>query len=608
MKPSVQGNLVGIKHTILAALEGLYLLEAGKEILASPQLVAQMAILSHQMKREIAVYLNRRGRVAAVAVGDYGTVSLPEIRGRKDSSRLSGIRCIHTHPAGGPELSPLDLTSLANLKLDCMAAVEITGGEASRVQAAYLQPQGGKLGQEAMVVELLASELEEHPFAGIVALIEKEISPELNTTGLAVDKVILAAIERPGDVWTAEDSLEELAELARSAGAEVLGQISQKRLRPEPSTFIGQGKARELGMVVQETGANCLIFDEELSAAQIRNLEAAAGCKILDRTSLILDIFASRAQSREGKLQVELAQLKHLLPRLTGLGAVLSRLGGGIGTRGPGETKLETDRRHIRRRISELERELDGVKKQRTLQRTRRQAASVPVVSLVGYTNAGKSSLLNALTNSQVLAEDKLFATLDPVTRRLSLPGNQEILLTDTVGFVRKLPHTLVAAFRATLEEVLQAELLVHVVDAAHPGLTEQIKAVAEVLSELGAGNKPVVMAFNKLDKLDKPAAAEIERILRGYPFAAAVSAQTGEGLDRLMDVIAQLLPAQREVSALIPFERGDLLAAVHRDGQVKELEYDTGGTRVRALVGPRLAGLLKPFSVNLREDTGYEI
>ncbi len=607
MKALVQGNLVGIKNNILEALEGLYQLEVGKEILASPQLVAQISFLSYRIKREVAIYLNRRGRVVAVAVGDYGTVTLPEVRGRKDANRLSGIRCIHTHPTGGPQLSPLDLTSLANLKLDCMAAVEITDGEVGRIHAAYLQPQRGKLEREVMVVELLPSELEEHPFAGVVALIEKEIYPELGTTDMVIDRAILVSIERPGEGWTAEESLAELAELAWTAGAEVLEKISQKRLRPEPASFVGQGKARELGMVVQESGANCLIFDDELTPAQIRNLEVLAGCKILDRTSLILDIFASRAQSREGKIQVELAQLKHLLPRLTGLGTVLSRLGGGIGTRGPGETKLETDRRHIRRRISELERELEGVKKHRALQRTRRRAASLSVVSLVGYTNAGKSSLLNALTDSQVLAEDKLFATLDPVTRRLSLQRNQEILLTDTVGFVRKLPHNLVAAFRATLEEVVQAELLVHVVDASHPGLAEQIKAVEEVLAELGAGSKPVVMAFNKMDKLDEQAAVEMERMLRGYPFAASVSALTGEGLDKLVDVIGRLLPAQSEISALIPFERGDLLAAVHRDGQVKEMEYDTGGTRVKALVGPRLAALLKPFCVNLREESGCE-
>ncbi len=600
MKREIQGNLAGIKSTVLDALQALYEHVVPRNLLISRELLEGLAALSYQINREIALYINRRGQVIMVAVGDYGTVNLPEIKGRKDPSRLSGVRCIHTHPESGPELSALDLTSLINLKLDCMAAVEVRGHQPGRIQVAYLQPRDGVIGKETVVFELELAELDEHPIHSIVGLIDRQVAGGVVNTEQLEERAILVALDQGCDGWSMEDSIAELGELARTAGAKVLGVVSQKRSRPDPATFIGQGKARELGMHVQEMEANCLIFDEELSPAQTRNLEILAGCKILDRTSVILDIFAARAQTREGKIQVELAQLKYILPRLTGLGTVLSRLGGGIGTRGPGETKLETDRRHIRRRISELEKDLNGVKKHRALQRAKRQTVPVPLVSLVGYTNTGKSSLLNALTNAQVLAEDKLFATLDPVTRRLIIPGNREILLTDTVGFVRKLPHHLVAAFRATLEEVVQADILIHVIDASHPGLAEQIRAVESVLKELGAGEKLTVMAFNKIDKVES--GPELESLLRAFPFAVSTSALTGQGLAQLAIMLGRLLPEQSEVLALLPFHRGDLLSLVHREGEVKELDYLPEGVKIRALIDPKYTSLVKPFLIREEE------
>lgn len=601
LKPVVKGNLAGIKNSVLHALQGLYEFTVAKNLLISPELVWELAVLTSQVNREIAVYLNRRGQVIEVAVGDHATVSLPDVKGRKDPNRLSGVRCVHTHPESSPELSVLDLTSLSSMKLDCMAALEVRDGQPGRINAAYLQPEDRILGRQAVMVEILPAELLEHPFQSIIALIDKQTAGGVYTSVPCEERAVLVALDTGSNGWTAAESLAELAELARTAGARVLSSVSQKRSKPDPATFIGRGKARELGMLAQELDANCLIFDDELSPAQTRNLELLAGCKILDRTAVILDIFASRAHTREGKVQVELAQLKHLLPRLSGLGSVLSRLGGGIGTRGPGETKLETDRRHIRRRIAELEKDLEAIKTHRTLQRTRRKDVPVPIVALVGYTNAGKSSLLNALTNSQVLAEDKLFATLDPITRHLRAPGQRDILLTDTVGFVRKLPHHLVAAFRATLEEVVQADLLVHVVDASHPGLAEQVRAVEEVLHELRADDKPTLVAFNKIDKPEL--ASDLASLRSGFPHSVLVSALTGQGLDELARLIGTLLPALGEILVLIPFERGDLLAAVHNEGEIRNLEYLAEGAKVKVLAGPRLAALIRPFALDALEQ-----
>ncbi len=591
MKHELTGTTTGIKAGLLVELTNLYELTVDKSQLVSAELVDRLAFLTGQIGREIAVYLNRRGQVVEVAVGDQATVSLPEVKGRKGSG-LSGIRCIHTHPDGPATLSALDLTSLLSLKLDCMAALSVRQGIPESINVAYLQPVNGKLGKDITIFELDTLSFEEHPFFTIVTLIDKQTGSDPALTRQEDEKALLVALDLGQDGFSATESLSELAELALTAGAQVLGSVMQKRPRPDPGTFIGQGKAQELARMVQETGANCLIIDDELSPAQTRNLEILVGCKILDRTSLILDIFAARAKTREGKIQVELAQLEYLLPRLTGLGTVLSRLGGGIGTRGPGETKLETDRRHIRKRISELQTELEGVKKHRNLHRLNRQG--VPVVALVGYTNAGKSTLLNKLTDSDVLAEDKLFATLDPVTRKIKLNGNREILLTDTVGFVHKLPHHLVAAFRATLEEVVQADLLLHVVDASHSGMAEQIKAVEQVLRQLEAGDKPMLVAFNKLDKAD--VSEDLERLYKQFPHAVKVSALTGEGLVQLHEQISLLLPSQMEVEAIIPFDRGDLLSLVHTEGTVIRLEYLPKGVSIRALVNSRVAGLLNPY------------
>jgi len=363
-----------------------------------------------------------------------------------------------------------------------------------------------------------------------------------------------------------ELSLKELAQLAETAGVGVVGTVMQNRDVPDSKWFVGKGKALELKELVRECGATTAIFDQELSGAQVRNLEETLDAKIIDRTQLILDIFAGRAKTREGILQVELAQLTYLLPRLSGQGKNLSRLGGGIGTRGPGETKLETDRRHIRRRISELKRQLESVALHRSLHRERRKKAGAVQIALVGYTNAGKSTLLRQLTAADVLAEDKLFATLDPTSRALKLPSGKEVLLTDTVGFIQHLPHDLVAAFRATLEEANEADLLLHVVDASSPMRDRQREVVQQVLAELGAAGKPTLLVYNKIDACS---AASLS-LLAGGPETVRVSAFSRRDMDVLLRRIEDKLLG--EVGRFrLPAERGDLAALAYRVGEVTE-------------------------------------
>lgn len=388
----------------------------------------------------------------------------------------------------------------------------------------------------------------------------------------------------------------ELAELAQTAGATVTGQATQKLAAIYPATFIGTGKARELAEQCRAIAVDTIIFDEELSAAQSRNLEKIFECKILDRTSLILDIFAQRAQTREGKLQVELAQLQHLLPRLTRYWEHLSRQKGGIGMRGgEGETQLEADRRRVQERIHRITLELEQVRRQRTTQRTGRVRNSWPLASIVGYTNAGKSTLLNRLTGAEVLAEDKLFATLDPTTRRLRLPTNQNVLLTDTVGFIRKLPHGLVEAFKATLEEVVQADLLLHVVDASHPHPEEQIDAVKKVLDEIGAHDKPTLMVFNKIDLLESR--EKLQSLLEAHRPSVAISAATGEGVPHLFEQLGlELRPIRDFVELAIPYDATQVMARLHKVGQVLERKYQGKWARFKVRIPPLFRNEFEPY------------
>ena len=413
---------------------------------------------------------------------------------------------------------------------------------------------------------------------------------EVEYRALRLERVVLLGVWTEGSLATAEHSLRELAMLAETAGSQVLAGLTQRRGRPDAATYVGAGKAAELAGIVAATGADTVICDGELTPGQLRKLEDVVKVKVVDRTALILDIFAQHARSKEGKAQVELAQMQYLLPRLRGWGESLSRQaggrvagGGGIGTRGPGETKLETDRRRIRTRITRLRREIDQMATGRAVRRDMRRRREVPSVAIAGYTNAGKSSLLNRLTGSHVLVDDSLFATLDPAVRQAKLPNGTQITLTDTVGFVRHLPHQLVDAFRSTLEEVLDADLILHVVDGRDPEPGRQIAAVREVLAEIGGGDVPELVVINKADAADP---IEVKGLRLVERRSVVVSARTGEGIGDLLAEVERLLPRQpRDVSALVPYARGDLLARIHADGEVLAVRHTDAGTEIRARV-----------------------
>jgi GTP-binding protein HflX len=434
--------------------------------------------------------------------------------------------------------------------------------------------------------------------------------PTLSADVDAKERVVLVGVQLDGAHEDEQVSLDELAALVRSAGGEVVGSLVQRRAKPDPATFVGRGKLAEVAEEVRATDAQTVVFDEELSPAQLRNLEESISAKVIDRTILILDIFAQRARSAEGRKQVELAQLVYGLPRLRGWGQALTRIGGAsggggrgggagrapIGTRGPGETQLEIDRRRIERRMLKLRKELKELRKRRALSRKRREE-NVPNIALVGYTNAGKSTLLNYLTKAGVAVEDRLFSTLDPTARRLRLPDRGTVVLSDTVGFIRKLPHGLVEAFASTLEHVAGADLLVHVVDASHADPDSDVAAVDEVLAEIGATEVPRLLVLNKMDELSPSAR---ERIAARFPESVSISALTGEGVDRLLEVVAERIEERSvEVEALLPYADGSLLARLHDAGRVASASHEEGGVRVTVRARASDLGALRPYLVD---------
>jgi len=424
---------------------------------------------------------------------------------------------------------------------------------------------------------------------------------EVEYRELRLERVVLMGVWTDGTLATAENSLRELSRLAETAGSQVLDGLIQRRSRPDSATYVGAGKAAELAELVASTGADTVICDGELAPGQLRRLEGIVRVKVVDRTALILDIFAQHARSKEGKAQVELAQLQYLLPRLRGWGESLSRQaggrvagGGGIGTRGPGETKIETDRRRIRARVTKLRRELTEMSAGRQVQRGQRRRRAVPSVAIAGYTNAGKSSLLNRLTGAQVLVDDSLFATLDPAVRRARTPSGLPFTLTDTVGFVRHLPHQLVDAFRSTLEEVTEADLILHVVDASDADPRAQIAAVREVLGQIGAGDLPELVVINKADAADP---IEVEGLRLAERGSVVVSARTGAGIEDLLREIERLLPRRdQEVVVTVPYDRGDLVSRAHQEGEVLAVRHGQDGTELTARVPPGLAAELGRF------------
>lgn len=420
------------------------------------------------------------------------------------------------------------------------------------------------------------------------------------------ERALLVGLERSSlDHWEQAESLAELGELVKSAGGEVAHTAVQKLDRPVAASYIGSGKAEEFARYCAGHNIQSVVFDDELTPAQSRNLERIMGRKVIDRTQLILDIFAQRAKSREGKLQIELAQLQYLLPRLTRMWTHLSRQSGGIGTRGPGETQLEVDRRRVMEKIARLERELEEVRQHRSVQRAGRLRQHWPIVSLVGYTNAGKSTLLNRLTDAEVYAADKLFATLDPTTRQFTLPNKQKILLSDTVGFLKKLPHHLVESFKATLEEVAEADLLLHVVDLSHDLFETQITAVNKVLEEINATGKQTVLIFNKIDRVEN--AALVEHVLRTHQHSVAISAQSGEGIETMLHEIEHQVRSWRlRVKLVIPNHETAILAELHRVGRIVDKSYIDDMVHVTAHIPPQLQGRLKNYMVEGNDDTAH--
>lgn len=596
----IQGNTEGIRNSVLAELDILYSIKTQKQEACNIEIIDIITRLSSQIEREISVAIDRKGKVTSVAIGDSTSVELPILDIHE--KRLSGVRVIHTHPNGLSNLSALDLTALIKLKLDAIIAVGIYEGKIIDFSLANLTLFDNKLVYEEsnnLSLEKLMS----------IDMIDKiRYSESLIKENDVIEDEGEKAILVGSDT---RESLEELEELTKACDIPVLTKVYQGRNKIDPAFYIGRGKVLEIAHLRQTERANVIIFDDELSGSQVRNLENAIGAKVIDRTTLILEIFARRAKSKEAKIQVELAQLKYRLSRLQGLGTVLSRTGGGIGTRGPGEKKLETDRRHIRETIYDLNQDLKKIKKTREVQREKRNKESIPKVSLVGYTNAGKSTLRNALCSiaaskdnrnkEEVFEADMLFATLDITTRAIILKNKGLITLTDTVGFVRKLPHDLVEAFKSTLEEVIYSDLLCHVVDASSDDALEQIKAVEEVLSELGAIDKETILVLNKIDKATKEQIDNIEENVSYYDDIVKISAKEELNLDELLEKIEIKLPYNlKKVEYIIPYDKGDVVSFLHRNGRILNEEYVNEGTALTVEVDDEAYNRTKEYIVNV--------
>jgi GTPase len=550
---NIDGNLQGLKPNQIHRLEKLYKRRIPARQIVTQEFARQLSEASHEIHRQVGVLVNRNGYVEYVIVGNARSIVLPDLkRVRMGADRFRGLRCLHTHLAG-EGLTQDDLTDLALLRLDLMAAIDVrSDGMPGLVRAAHLLPANGGSSDAddledddanaspiwGFLDPQVPSQLD-IDFIDLIESLEEELARARHVRNPRDhrDRAILVGVTT-GSATSAQESVDELRELARSAGVVVLDSIIQRRQKLDPRSLVGRGKLDELIIRSLQLGADVIIFDQNLTPAQVRAINDATDLKIIDRTQLILDIFAQRAQSREGKIQVELAQLKYMLPRLTGSGIEMSRLMGGIGGRGPGETKLEVDRRRVRDRIHLLERQTEQIRTSRRVQRTRRLRRDLPIISIVGYTNAGKSTLLNALTASTVTAEDRMFATLDPTSRRLRLPRDQEVIINDTVGFIRDLPPDLITAFRATLEEMEGSNVLIHLVDASSAQIEEHIASVLKILDDLNLSETPRLLVFNKADLLSKDA---IENLKRGFD-AIMISALDRQSLLPMIERLSEML------------------------------------------------------------------
>jgi GTP-binding protein HflX len=551
---NVQGNTQGLKPNQLRRIEKLYSRRIAPHQIVTPEFARQLTELSHETRRQIGALIDRKGYVEYVIVGDARRIEWPDLkRTRVAADRFRGLRAVHTH-LRGEELTQDDLTDLALLRLDLMVALDVDErtGLPGLVRAAHLLPTTAdalEASEATLPYAFLEPEIPSQldtDFLALINSLEEEMARNRRAARRADvrDRTILVGVTT-GSLSEAEESMAELRELAASADVVVLDEIIQRRTVIDPRTLLGKGKLEELLVRALQLGADLIIFDRELSPSQVRSLSEATDLKVIDRAQLILDIFAQRAQSREGKIQVELAQLKYLLPRLVaGHDSAFSRLAGGIGGRGPGETKLETDRRRVRDRITRLEKEIEAQRHRRQERRKERMRREFPIISIAGYTNAGKSTLLNALTASHVHAEQRMFATLDPTSRRLRLPREQEVIINDTVGFIRDLPPDLIAAFRATLEEIADSNLLIHLVDASNPRWMQQVESVERILSDLELGQIPRLVVFNKADLVEKEDLAAMMRSASqaGARECVAVSALEPQSLRPMLERAGEIL------------------------------------------------------------------
>ena len=571
--PEIHGNTEGIRKTVLDELAMLYDVQLEPGQFMPQDLLQSLCGYSASMNREIAVYITRYGEIADVFIGRADSIDLPDLRLRRGERRLSMVRCVHTHPRATGELSDVDVSALLSMRFDAMCAVGVSeDGRPTSVQCAFLDAESE--GHVRRTELISARRLPQEEWLSEIERTDAAYRATAPATRTGRERAVLVGIE-------SEESLDELEELAKTAGAETVLRVLQKRPKPDPVYCVGKGKAEELSLRCQAAQADLVIFDEELSGVMQKNLEEILRLKVVDRTALILDIFAARANTREGKLQVEMAQLKYRSQRLLGQGLVLSRLAGGIGTRGPGESKLEVNRRRIRERLTDLERELEQIERQRGLRRQSREKSGVPIVALVGYTNAGKSTLFNRLTGADVYVENQLFATLDSVSRPIELPHGGKALLVDTVGFIRKLPHELVKAFRATLEEARLADVLVLVLDGADAQMESRRRTVEEVLDSLGATEAPRVEAVNKCDLIAPEA--------QSLPGALYISASTGRSVEKLLLRVEDELDAgAQEVRLLVPFSCYALVSRLHAMGGVLEQRHSEEGVEIRMRITPQ--------------------
>ncbi|MBS5938476.1 GTPase HflX [Clostridium sp.] len=593
------GNTEGVKKTFLDELEGLYRARVLKDEVCSEEIIQTISRISSNIEREVSLAVDRRGKVVSITIGDSTSVEIGMIDIRE--RRLSGVRVIHTHPNGYSNLSALDLSALLKLKLDAIVAIGVYDGKITDYSLGMITITNDLLDYEEKL-NLSLNELLSINILDKIQHIEGLIK-EREITEDNAEKAILVGSDT-------KESLEELKELTKACDIPVLDMVYQSRSKVDPAFYIGKGKVFEIASLRQSKHANLIIFDDELSGSQVRNLEAALGAKVIDRTTLILEIFARRARSKEAKIQVELAQLKYRMSRLQGLGTMLSRTGGGIGTKGPGEKKLETDRRHIKETIYDLNDELKKIKKTREVQREKRNKESIPKVSLVGYTNAGKSTLRNKLCDiaaqkevqgkEKVFEADMLFATLDITTRSIILKNKGVVTITDTVGFVRKLPHDLVEAFKSTLEEVIYSDLLCHVVDASSDNALEQVEAVEEVLEELGAKDKDTILVLNKIDMASEENLDSIREATKEYE-TIEISAKEGINLHGLLSLIEEKLPYKmKKCEYLIPYDRSDINSYLHRNGRVLEEEYRDNGSFMVVEVDDESYNKSKDFVINI--------